>query len=156
MPAGTFMRELRIRITVEHPPAGVAIQVQRGRDGLLPPVRSGKEALSFELSVRLGDPRAPGKLRLLGEYVQGPPDARFVYVNSGTRAGQTGTCWDRRAKVPLTGISLDLARRVLEDDSLALEARVAGTARDGGPLCASVPLLGGWTITRRSMRRARR
>jgi hypothetical protein len=37
---------LKIRITVEHPTAGVAIQVQRGRDQLLPS-RSSRRASTF-------------------------------------------------------------------------------------------------------------
>jgi hypothetical protein len=43
---------------------------------------------------------ATGGYTLRGPAAQGPP-ARFVYVHSGTRAGQVGSCWDRRAKVPL-------------------------------------------------------
>jgi uncharacterized protein DUF5990 len=140
--------DLPIRITVERPPAGVAIQVQRGRDGLLPPSRSSRQSISFDLVVRLGNPRTPGTLRFLGEFAQGPAASRFVYVNSGARAGQRDTCWDRRAKVALGGITPAQVLRVLADKRLVLEARIAGTARDGGPMCASVPLLGdGWAVT---------
>ena len=139
--------DLRIRITVEHPPAGVAIQVQRRRDELLPPTRSSREAISFDLVVHLGTPRAPGSLRFLGEFAQGPATARFVYVNSGVRAGQRGSCWDRRAKVALVGITPTQVRSVLGDEQWVLEARISGTARDGGPMCGSVPLMGdGWAM----------
>jgi hypothetical protein len=140
--------DLRIRITVEHPPTGVAIQVQRGRDGLLPPTQVNRESISFDLVVRVdASPRTPGRLRFLGEFAQGPAEARFVYVNSGARAGQSGSCWDRRAKVALTGITPTQVRRVLADQQMVLEARIWGTARDGGPMCGSVPLLGdGWTV----------
>ncbi|TAH35273.1 MAG: hypothetical protein EYC70_13415 [Planctomycetota bacterium] len=97
--------------------------------------------------MRLGAPKAPGALRFLGEFAQGPPAARFVYVSSGARAGQGGSCWDRRAKVPLGGITPEQARRVLAGEGLVLEARIGGTARDGGPMCGAVPLLGaGWTV----------
>ena len=96
---------LRLRITVEQPPAGVAMQVQRGRDGLLPPARATPDSLSFEFDVRLGTALSGRPLRLLGEFTQGPVDARFVYVNAGTSAGQFGSCWTRRAKVPLREIT---------------------------------------------------
>jgi len=45
-----------------------------------------------------------------GPFVQGRPGSRFVYVNSGTYAGDQKSCWSRRAKVPLTGIAASLAR----------------------------------------------
>jgi len=69
-----------------------------------------------------------------------------VYINTGVRAGQPDSCWDRRAKVPLGGITSDLIAAALAGD-VALEARIEGTARDGGPACATVPLLGdGWRL----------
>lgn len=143
MPIG----ELRLRIVVERPPAGVAIQVQRGRDGLLAPARVTGSSVSFDFDVRLGPPVRPSRLRFLGEFAQGPAEGRFVYVCSGKRAGQPASCWDRRAKVALGTITPQLARAAMADRRGVLEARVEGTARDGGPLCASVPLLGdGWTL----------
>jgi len=146
--------ELPLRITVERPPRGVAIQVQRGRDDLLAPSRSSPEEISFDFTVRLGAPRSSGELRFLGEFAQGPPAARFVYVNSGKRAGQSGTSWDRRAKVALGGITTAQAERVLTHRRLVLEARIEGTAGDGGPMCGSVRLLGkGWTVSDAAARR---
>lgn len=83
-------------------------------------------------------------VRFTGEFAQGPAAARFVYVRSGTLAGQPDAAWTRRAKVPLWGISAELVQATLESGR-ALEARVAGTAKDGGPFFASVPLLTPWT-----------
>jgi Family of unknown function (DUF5990) len=139
--------ELPLRITVVRPPRDVAIQVQRGRDGLLPATHVTKEALSFDLNVRLGDPKPGAGLRFLGEFAQGPPSGRFIYVNSGKRAGERDSCWDRRAKVSLLDIKAAQVKAVSGQPGTRLEARIAGTARDGGPMCASVPLLdGGWLI----------
>lgn len=136
--------ELPLRITVIQPPAGVAIQVQRGQSSLLPPTRVTAEQISFDFQIR-----ASAGPRLLGEYVQGPPHARFVYVNSGVRAGQIDSCWDRRAKISLMSITTSLIELVKANPRLVLEARVAGLARDLGPLCASVALLdGGWQAVR--------
>ena len=144
-------QELPLRITVVHPPNGVTFRLQRGKDGLAPATQTSEERLSFDFKVRLGK-RPDGMPNFLGAFAQGPPAGRFVYVNSGTSAGQIGSCWTRRAKVPLTGITWELIEQVLSNPNAVLEARIAGTARDGGPACATVPLLaGGWTI---SLRRA--
>jgi hypothetical protein len=86
--------------------------------------------------------------------VVGPPSgvawaihARFLYLNSGQRAGQADSCWDRRAKVSIAGITRQLLDRLRQRPGARLEARIAGTAPDGGPACATVPLLnGGWQI----------
>jgi hypothetical protein len=143
-------REIPIRITVLHPPRGVAFQVQRGRTELLPAARATEEALSFDFAVRLGASRPDGSPTLLGEFAQGPPGSRFVYVTSGVRAGQTKSCWERRAKVPLTGITPAQIETVLSRPGTVLEARIEGTGRDGGPACATVPLLGpGWKVSTR-------
>jgi hypothetical protein len=141
--------ELKLRVVVEGPPPGVSIQVQRGRSGLLAPTRRDKSSVSFDFSVRLGPSTKTSALRFLGEFAQGPADGRFVYICSGKRAGQLDSCWDRRAKVALGTITPEQARLALKDDGHVLEARVQGTAKDGGPLCASVPLLGrGWVLRR--------
>lgn len=82
----------------------------------------------------------------LGPFTQGPRGARFVYVNSGTLAGQANTKWTRRAKVPLSGITWAMIKRA---KGAILEARIDGVGRDGGPACGTVPLLdGGWRIAR--------
>lgn len=137
----------RLRIVVESPPAGVAFAVQRGRDGLLPPTRTTRTRLTFEFTLRLGKPRAGGRPNFLGDCAQGTPDARFVYVNSGQRARQPGSPWDRRAKIMLGSIDKALLQRALDAPDCVLEARFAGAGRDGGPACATVPLLdGGWQL----------
>ena len=92
-----------------------------------------------------------GGPNLLGPFAHGRPDDRFLYVNSGTSAGQHGSPWSRRAKVKLGGIDQALVERALGDADTVLEARFAGTLRDGSPACATVPLLdGGWRAARRS------
>jgi hypothetical protein len=44
--------------------------------------------------------------------------------------------------VALSAITEDQIRTALADRALVLEARIAGRARDGGPMCGSVPILG--------------
>ena len=139
--------EVRIRIVVVNPPAGVTWALQRDRSELEPPLQRIGDSPVFEFLVRVGDANAQPP-RLLGPYTQGPPDKRFVYLNSGTLAGQPESCWTRRAKVPLFGLPSRLLAAAVLDRSSVLQASIAGTGRDGGPVCASVPLLADWTLAR--------
>lgn len=128
--------ELRLRVNVLDPPKDVRIQMQRGRSDLVPPARESRGALQFDFTVRIGK-RPNGEPNFLGPMAQGPPDARFVYVNSGTLAGQPESCWTRRAKIPLTGITWTLIEAAHRDGAV-LEADMPGVGRDGGPTCAMV------------------
>lgn len=143
-------RMIRLRVIVVDPPPGVAFQMQRGRFDLLAPSLNRDGVISFNISLRLGTTLTDGRPNFLGEFAHGTPHDRFLYVNSGSRAGQPDSCWDRRAKVKLSSIDNALIERVLADTrGVVLEARFLGTARDGGPSCATVPLLdGGWTLVR--------
>jgi hypothetical protein len=125
----------------------VAWAVQSGRSDLIEPSSRTDALIAFDVTVRVGSPRPDGQPTFLGRVTQGPPTERFVYVTSGKRAGQPDSCWDRRAKVALKGITPQLIAAVQQQPGARLEARVAGTAADGGPACATVPLLdGGWRI----------
>jgi hypothetical protein len=127
--------EVPFRIIVERPLSGVATRVQKGRDELLPPVSISDSALSFEFEILVdtdGD-----VLNFLGKFAQGPKDSRFVYVNSGTYAGQHGTTWSRRAKLSLMSITRQQVQSAIDKESF-IEATMPGIGRDGGPTCASV------------------
>ena len=128
------------------PPEGVRWAVQLGRSELAAPLAVERGRVEFEIPLELS-PGAGGIPRLRGPAVQGRPGARFLYVNSGTRAGEAGSCWDRRAKVSLESlVDLDVPD-LAPERALVLEGEIAGTARDGGPACASVPLLrGAWSL----------
>jgi hypothetical protein len=140
--------ELPLRIIVDNPPRGVTFQMQRGRGELIPPIHTTTAALIFEFSVRVGQ-RPTGEPNFLGPFAQGPPSARFVYINSGTLAGQADSCWSRRAKVPLTGITWAMVDRARTGGG-ALEAHIQGAGRDGSPVCASVRLREpGWHVERK-------
>jgi len=100
--------------------------------------------LNFEFTVRV----AQGKDRLpnfLGPFVQGPPRERFVYLDIGTYAGQTGSLWSRRLKVPLRNITWDMIKQA-SDSAKVLEARVPGTGKDNGPNCGTVKPFSGWQV----------
>ena len=131
---------LPLRITLLSPPPNVRFALQRGKQELFKPTVSTGANLSFSFEIRVkGDPES-GPPRLLGEFVQGPPAARFVYVNSGKRAGDSDTFWDRRAKVPLRDITWSLLQKMHSKPTALLEVKIPGTGRDGGPTCAGVKL----------------
>jgi hypothetical protein len=133
-----------VRIVLVDPPRGVVFALQRGRNELAGAASSLGALLSFDFTL-CAEERPGGLVGWTGEFVQGRPGGKFVYVNSGTLAGQEGSGWTRRAKIGLESVGWDLARDVALRPGSRLEVRVAGKARDGGPACASVPLLdGGW------------
>jgi len=141
--------DLSIRITVVRPPTGVAFRLQRGRMELIAPTREAADEIVFDLDVRVGGALADGRPNFLGPFTQGTPADRFVYVTSGASAGQAGSPWRRRAKVKLAGITREMVDAALAEPGAVLEARIEGTARDGGPAAATVPLLdGGWRLVR--------
>jgi len=150
--------EVPVRITVLRPPPGVTFAVQRGKDELLPPSKVSAEALTFELSIRVSERKAGGGPNVLGPYAQGKPDDRFLYLNSGTLAGQKESCWTRRAKIKTGNISWKLIEQTVATTGAVLEVQIEGRMKDGGPCCATVPLVnGGWTVgpTKPSTRRAK-
>ena len=138
---------VRCRISILNPPAGVQFAMQRGRSELVEPSRSTADRIAFDFTLRIGPPLPSGLPNFLGEFAQGKPADRFVYVNSGKRAGQRNSNWERRAKIKLAGIGVELLTKALALPDATLEAEIAGTARDGGPACATVPILrNGWRL----------
>lgn len=130
---------LTLEIIVRAPPPGVAIAVQEGQAGkatITQRTLSQGQDLTFEIPVTAdaGDFRGP--------YVQGKKGERFVYLTIGTSAGQPDSVWTRRAKIHLR----DLPASALRTGG-RIRAEFDGTARDGGPLCATCPPLApGWTV----------
>lgn len=130
---------VRMRLLVMQPPAGVRFAVQRGKSALLDPTAGPQDAISFDLALRVGPPLPDGRVNFLGEYAQGTPADRFVYLNSGTLAGQADSPWTRRAKLKLASLPAAIVEAALADPEAIIEARLPGTMKDGGPICASVP-----------------
>jgi hypothetical protein len=135
---------LRLRINVLHPLKGVALKLQRGREALVEPSAASGSRATFDFTVRVAV-RSGGQPNFLGEFAQGPPASRFVYLNAGTYAGQADSPWGRRGKVPLAGITRALVDKALRGDAV-LAADIDGTGRDGGPAAATVEPLGGWRL----------
>ncbi len=141
----TAKTSLTLRILVVDPPPGVTWALQRGRDELIVPDVSSPGVVGFTFSIDVAD-AASAPPRLLGKCTQGPPDARFVYLTSGRSAGQFGSPWTRRAKVPLTGITAELIAAAMAQPGARLETSIRGTGKDGGPSCATVRLLTDWCL----------
>ena len=143
----TGTRELTIRIVVKGAPPGVRFAVQRGKSDLLAPGRHDENEIVFDVPVRVS-PRPGSRVpNLLGPYAQGPVSDRFLYVNSGTLAGQARTEWTRRAKIKTAALSWALVDEALSQGQGRLLAVIHGRAKDGGPCCGTVPLLGeGWAV----------
>jgi len=145
--------ELRLRIILEKPPREVDFGLQKGRGANYETIqkqRSKVKDLYFEFIVGI---KAAGKNAMpsfLGPFVQGPTAEQFIYIDIGTYAGQTDSCWSRRLKIPLTGIKWDMVDRLRANEELILETRIPGTGRDGGPNCATVKPLEGWKIGQRA------
>ena len=127
-------QDVKFRIVVEDPLPGVAMQVQRGKDALLPPVKNGNSLVfDFEVTVDLSG----SSPNFSGKYAQGPKNSRFIYVNSGTYAGEHDSIWGRRAKLSLMSITAKQIETAFENNA-RIEISMPGVGRDGGPTCASV------------------
>ena len=140
-------RELTLRIVLQGPPAGVDFGLQKGKGSSYETVltqRSTTKDLHFKFTVGLKTSAKSPVPDFSGPLVQGTPGQRFVYVDISTYAGQKDTCWSRRLKVPLCGITWDMIHRLDGGSRSFLEARVPGTGKDGGPNCATVTPFDGW------------
>jgi hypothetical protein len=143
---------LGLRIVLEKPPAGVdfGLQEGKGHDYKTVSKQSSKgKDLSFNCTVTVKDNRDDGLPNFLGPLAQGPTTSRFVYIDIGKLAGQSDSCWERRIKVPLGGITWEMIEKASTDPKLILEARLPGTGKDGGPSCATVKPAEGWKLCKR-------
>ncbi|MBM3763100.1 MAG: hypothetical protein FJW36_23000 [Acidobacteria bacterium] len=123
---------MKFEIVVESPPAGVdyGLQLGKGTDYTTVQLQRSKgKDLHFEFELEWTGSAFRGKA------LQGPPKERFIYIDIGAAAGQVGTHWSRRLKVPFVGI---------DATHESWTTRVPGTARDGGPNCATVKPFSGW------------
>src|SRR5918995_3724932 len=138
--------EVTLRIVLESPPTGVDFGLQLGKGAnyrTIQTQRSQGDDLRFDATVTIKGDRGSGPPNFLGPLAQGPPGARFVYIDIGKSAGQADGDWGRRLKVALGGITWELIDQVSAAPESVLEVRLPGTGRDGGPSCATVhPALG--------------
>ncbi|GLC25279.1 DUF5990 family protein [Roseisolibacter agri] len=152
-PTGERTVRLRIRLA-DLPPRACAgyTEIEGGlqrKDEVLPG-EVGPDGLPYfacDLRARLD--AATGAPVFLGPFAFGPPAGRFLYVSwSAVQPSDPGAgrAMFRRAKVPLAAITWVQVEEAAGQPNVVLEATVPGVARDGGPVCATVPPRGGWRI----------
>jgi hypothetical protein len=141
-------QEITLRIILESPPSGVDYGIQKGSGPVyetLQKQRSVNENLRFEFTIHLKTDKA-GLPDFAGPVVQGPAGGRFVYVDIGTYAGQTGTIFAGRLKVPLRGITQEMIGQLLAGPGNILTTTVPGTGKNGSPNYGTVKPFDGWSI----------
>ena len=113
------------------------------KTGFEPGESDGCDAVSFltEITVK---PGADGDQDFSGTAVNGKRGERFLYLSwSGEKGGSREMF--RRTKIHLRDLTPVQIGRAVRGGVLV--ARVHAVAKDGGPACASVPLLdGGWKL----------
>ena len=159
-PAGNSERIIRLRIVCKSPPdpdrhgAVFGLQDNSATTNrvLHPGKRKPNGDLHFDCEVRVRPNTRTGDPNFLGDFVHGTSEKRFLYLGwrpKDWRPGQPepgGPAWSRRMKVHLSSIAWAPIEEAIRSGGV-LEATVEGTGKDGGPNCASVPLLGdGWTV----------
>lgn len=107
--------------------------------------------IHFECECRVRPSQSTGAPNFLGPFMHGSAAERFLYLSWRPlhwRPAQPEAIgvWVRRIKVHLKSLTWEQIDEAIAKGGV-LEAVVAGTGRDGGPSCASVPLIGGgWTV----------
>ena len=128
-----------LRLTIADPVPGVHYSLQKD-DAPFAPVIATDAPLSFDVPIRVS-----ADSRFLGPFVRREgPERRFVYICMARSAGDHASGWKRRAKIDIHDIPpamLDMAR-----DGTVLEILLPGRAKDGGPSCATIRSVTGWTI----------
>lgn len=138
-----------LRIVLVDPPPGVDYGIQEGKGNNYKTIavqRSKTGNLILDCTINVKGNRADGLPNFAGSIAQGPPTGRFVYIDIGKSAGQFDSCWQRRIKIPLAGITWDMIDSVLEKPKRLLQATIPGTGKDGGPSCATLNPIDGWKV----------
>ena len=142
--------EIILQIVLVKPPKDVDYGVQKGSGNIYETIqkqRSKGTDLSFKFPVTVkGDLKKDTMPKFSGPIVHGPTGGKFVYVDIGTCAGQVGSAWSRRLKVPLYTITWKNIDELIKNPKLYLQTIVPGTAKDGGPNCATVKPFDGWQV----------
>jgi hypothetical protein len=142
--------EITLQIILIKPTKNVDFGLQKGAGNNYETIqkqRSTGQDLLFKFPIKIKGERNKDPLpKFSGPFVQGPSGSKFIYIDIGTCAGQIGTAWSRRLKIPLTGIDWKSIDKLITDTNSILEAIVPGTGRDGGPNCATVKPFDGWHL----------
>ena len=121
----------------------VELQTRDGHEAGGPAAEQGHQ-WSTSVTVR---PLEDGTFDFSGPAVHGKRGERFFYLSWSGESGGVRVMF-RRLKIHLRDVKASQWSTVLRAGARKqLQARVHAVAKDGGPACASVPLLdGGWTL----------
>lgn len=135
-------REVRLRLVVREPVAGVVHSLQDKANAPVDPQASTDGAdLAFTFSIRIA--ASASGLRFLGDFVRREgPLRRFVYLAIGKHAGDAMSPWDRRMKLDVHTIPPALVEAAARGGMI--EGVVCGRGKDGSPACATVALAVPW------------
>jgi hypothetical protein len=132
------MTEIRLRLTIADPVAGVSYSLQDPKSAPVARVVATAAPLSFDVPVKLSDDG-----RLTGPFVRREgKERRFVYIAIGGQAGDGHTLITRRAKIDIHDIAADLLTLARAGRTLAVT--LPGRDRAGLPACATVKPLDAW------------
>ena len=149
----TVLGTVRVRIVCEGLPAdrfegcdsrrNILVTLQT-KDGFAKPTAAGKDALAWTTEITV-KPDSEGQPDFSGPAVHGKRGERFFYLSwSGERSGVREMF--RRIKVHLRDVTAAQIAHAQKSGG-TLVAHIHAVAKDGGPACASVPLVGGgWII----------
>ena len=138
------MAQLKLQIVIEKPLPGILYGLQKGSGNAYETVQktlSGKDDLHFECTVAI-EQNKKSEWVYRGPFAQGKPDAPFLYIDIGTSAGQLGSEWTRRLKIPLP----ENPGQWINKDVVTMSTKVPGIGKDGSPSCATVKPFAGWTV----------
>ena len=146
---------LATRIELVDPSEGYAFCLQRGKGSrgerldYVEVLEGDDDPIAFDLVVTVRKARNGPAPDFFGPFVQGPPGARFFYVCVGQCVEGAAPSWSGRVKVPLLGIDWAHVESAARSHA-CLFARYLASRPAGGPVFASVPLLGdGWVVQHR-------
>ena len=143
-------KEIKLRIVLQNPVDGVMYGLQKGKGADYETVQAQLlkgEDFTFEFTIQVKQAKGKG-ISLGGPFVQGSGGNRFVYINIGSYAGQTGEPWSGRLKVPF--LESDFQDSLLDECAYCWSCIVPGSTEDGRPVFATVKPFGGWSMRKLS------
>jgi hypothetical protein len=142
--------DINLQVILLKPTAGVDFGLQKGSGNNYATTQKQRavgENIDFRLAIKVKGDIAKGEPPgFSGDFVQGPPGAKFIYIDIGTCAGQEKSIWSRRLKIPLTGIGWEEIGYLAANKNSWLKTQVPGTGKDGSPNCATVKPFEGWML----------
>ena len=140
--------DITLQVTLEGTPKGVLFGLQKGSGThyeTIEPQMGNGGSIQMTCSIRLKKDQK-GNLDFAGPFVQGPNGVRFIYVDIGTAAGQHGSEWSRRLKIPLSGYMHAGNDPTSIPPESVFDVTINAIGKDGSPACGTVKNFDGWKM----------